>query len=65
MHRLAANLDGQIELVCGAFSRDPATSKQTGKELFLDESRVYDSFKQMIETEAGCPKANAWILFPS
>ncbi|MBO6535507.1 MAG: Gfo/Idh/MocA family oxidoreductase [Balneolaceae bacterium] len=57
VHRLAANLDGQIELVCGAFSRDPATSKQTGKELFLDESRVYDSFKQMIETEAGLPES--------
>ncbi|MCR9133597.1 MAG: Gfo/Idh/MocA family oxidoreductase [bacterium] len=57
VHRLAANLDGQIELVCGAFSRDPATSKQTGKELFLDESRVYDSFKQMIETEADLPES--------
>lgn len=57
VHRLAANLDGQIELVCGAFSRDPATSKQTGKELFLDESRVYDSFKQMIEIEADLPES--------
>lgn len=40
-----------------SFSRDPATSKQTGKELFLDESRVYDSFKQMIETEADLPES--------
>ena len=33
VHRLAANLDGQIELVCGAFSSDPEKSKKTGKEL--------------------------------
>lgn len=52
VHRLAANLDGQIDLVCGAFSSDPEKSKQTGKELFLDPSRVYGSFKEMIETEA-------------
>lgn len=55
VHRHAANLDGQIELVCGAFSSDPAKSKQTGEELFLDPSRVYDSFNQMIETEADLP----------
>ncbi|GAB5407685.1 MAG: Gfo/Idh/MocA family oxidoreductase [Balneolaceae bacterium] len=52
VHRLAANLDGQIELVCGAFSSSAEKSKQTGEELFLDPSRVYGSFKEMIETEA-------------
>ena len=51
VHRLAANLDGQIELVCGAFSSDPNKSKQTGEELFLDPSRVYDSYREMIEKE--------------
>ncbi len=56
VHRLAANLDGQIELVCGAFSSDPVKSKQTGKELFLDEDRIYGSFKEMIETEAQLPE---------
>jgi len=56
VHRLAANLDGQIELVCGAFSSSPEKSKQTGDELFLDPSRVYGSFKEMIETEAGLPE---------
>ena len=56
VHRLAANLDGQIELVCGAFSSNPEKSKQTGEELFLDPSRVYGSFKEMIETEAGLPE---------
>ena len=56
VHRLAANLDGQIELVCGAFSSDPEKSRKTGEELFLDASRIYGSFKEMIETEAGLPK---------
>ncbi len=56
IHRLAANLDGQIELVCGAFSSSPEKSKQTGEELYLDPSRVYGSFKEMIETEAGLPE---------
>ncbi|MCG8374377.1 MAG: Gfo/Idh/MocA family oxidoreductase, partial [Balneolales bacterium] len=56
VHRLAANLDGQIELVCGAFSSNPEKSRQTGEELFLDASRVYGSFKEMIETEAGLPE---------
>lgn len=56
VHRLAANLDGQIELVCGAFSSNPEKSRQTGEELYLDASRVYGSFKEMIETEAGLPE---------
>ncbi|MEQ9308173.1 MAG: Gfo/Idh/MocA family oxidoreductase [Balneolaceae bacterium] len=56
VHRLAANLDGQIELVCGAFSSSPEKSKQTGEELFLDPSRVYGSYKEMIETEASLPE---------
>ncbi|MBO6794580.1 MAG: Gfo/Idh/MocA family oxidoreductase [Balneolaceae bacterium] len=56
VHRLAANLDGQIELVCGAFSSNPEKSKQTGEELFLDDDRVYGSFKEMIETESKLPE---------
>ncbi len=56
VHRLAANLDGQIELVCGAFSSNPEKSKQTGEELFLDPSRVYGSYSEMIEIEAKLPE---------
>jgi predicted dehydrogenase len=56
IHRLAANLDGQIELVCGAFSSSAEKSKKTGKELFLPEHRVYGSFKEMIEKEAELPE---------
>ena len=32
VHRMAANLDGEIELVSGCFSSDPKKSKQAGKE---------------------------------
>jgi predicted dehydrogenase len=55
VHRMAANLDGQIELVCGAFSADPARSLASGRSLFLDPARCYQSYQQMFETEAQLP----------
>jgi predicted dehydrogenase len=55
VHRIAANMDGEIELVCGAFSSDPQKSKQTGKELHLSVNRVYDNYKEMIQSEARLP----------
>jgi len=55
VHRIAAAIDGQIELVCGAFSSDPARSKASGKELFLPEDRCYGDFEEMITKEAVLP----------
>jgi predicted dehydrogenase len=55
VHRMAAALDGQIELVCGAFSADPQKSKASGQDLFLDKSRVYNSYEEMIEGELKLP----------
>ncbi len=55
VHRFAAMLDGQIELVAGCFSRDPANTRQTGKELYLDPSRCYDTSEQMAAAEASLP----------
>ena len=55
VHRLAASLDGQIELVAGAFSSDAKNSKTTGEQLFLDPRRVYASFAEMAEREAALP----------
>jgi predicted dehydrogenase len=55
IHRLAAFMDGQVELVCGAFSSDAERSKQSGKDLYLDTQRVYASYKEMIRTEASLP----------
>lgn len=55
VHRIAAALDGQIELVCGAFSSDPEKSAQAGKDLFLLPHRVYGSYKEMIRRENELP----------
>ena len=56
VHRKAAALDGEIELVAGAFSSSPEKSKQQGAELFLDDSRTYGSYKEMAEKESQLPE---------
>lgn len=55
VHRMAALLDGKIELVCGAFSSNPERSKESGAELLLPPDRVYGSYAEMFETEAKLP----------
>lgn len=52
VHRMAAQIDSQIELVCGAFSSDPEKSKSFGKSLFLTDERAYGSFEEMILKES-------------
>ncbi len=56
VHRMAAALDGEYELVAGAFSADPARSSQTGSELGLDASRVYGSYEEMAAGEGRLPE---------
>lgn len=56
VHRKAAALDGEIELVAGAFSSSADKSRQQGRELFLDPSRVYDSWEAMVEGESRLPE---------
>lgn len=56
VHRIAAAIDGQTELVAGAFSSDAAKSRQQGEELSLDPGRVYGSFAEMAEKEAALPE---------
>lgn len=56
VHRLAARLDGKIELVCGAFSRDVKNSQQTGAALGLEASRCYPDFTAMMRAEAALPE---------
>ncbi|MGZ3939570.1 MAG: Gfo/Idh/MocA family protein [Flavisolibacter sp.] len=55
IHRTAATMDGEIQLVCGAFSSDPQKSKQAGETLNLDPKRVYSSYDEMIKQEAKLP----------
>jgi len=52
VHRMAANLDGKIELVAGCFSSDPEKSKLSGEDFFLDPARVYGSYAEMAAAEA-------------
>ncbi len=56
VHRMAAALDGQIELVCGAFSSDPEQSKRSGADLYLPPDRCYGTYQDMIRTEAALPE---------
>ncbi|WP_288428688.1 Gfo/Idh/MocA family oxidoreductase [uncultured Spirosoma sp.] len=56
VHRRAATLDNEIELVCGVFSQSPEKSKATGKALYLPDDRVYTSFEEMIQREKELPE---------
>ncbi len=55
VHRIAANMDGLIELHCGALSSKPETAKASGEELFLPPDKIYTSYREMIEKEAALP----------
>lgn len=55
VHRKAAGIDGEIELVCGAFSIVPGESKATGEALYLNPNRVYETYDQMFEAEKKLP----------
>jgi predicted dehydrogenase len=55
IHRIAANMDGQIELACGALSIVPEIAKDSGKEYFLPEDRIYLTYDEMIKKEAALP----------
>jgi predicted dehydrogenase len=56
VHRMAAGLDGKIELVCGAFSADAEKSKESGRDLFVPEDRVYPSYQEMFQKEKALPE---------
>jgi predicted dehydrogenase len=56
VHRKAAALDGEIELVCGAFSSNAEKSRATVNALYLPEQRVYESFEQMFRSEKLLPE---------
>jgi predicted dehydrogenase len=52
VHRMAAELDGAIELVAGAFSQDAAKSRQAGATYGIRPDRAYANFKEMMEQES-------------
>jgi predicted dehydrogenase len=55
VHRIAAVLDGQVELVAGVFSRDWDRTRLTGERLYLDPARVYRSYQEMAAAESKLP----------
>lgn len=56
IHRRAAFMDNQIELVCGCFSIDPEISKSSGLSYYLPENRIYASYHEMFEKEMALPE---------
>lgn len=60
VHRMAARLDGRIELVCGAFSSDPERSRSSGRELLV--RRAYGTYEEMFENEKDLPEGERMEL---
>ncbi len=56
IHRIAANSDGLIELVCGALSINQEIAVDSGRSLFLEESRIYTTWEEMLEKESALPE---------
>ena len=56
VHRMAAAMDGHIELVCGALSSTPERSRKSGEQLGLPQKRIYSDFVEMIEKESRLPE---------
>lgn len=56
VHRMAAGIDGHIELCCGALNSDPDRAKESGKLLSLPEDRIYTNYQEMIVSESKLPK---------
>lgn len=55
LHRMAARMDGRIDLVCGAFSSNRQRSRDGGIALDMDPERVYGSYREMFRKEAKLP----------
>jgi predicted dehydrogenase len=55
VHRIVARIDGDYELVAASFSSQPEVTRETGRRLGLDPSRLYDGFAEMATAEAARP----------
>ena len=63
VHRMAAELDGRIQLTCGAFSSDPAKSRRAGVDLYgIDAARSYGSYAELMAGEAARPAGDRMDL---
>lgn len=57
VHRMAAALDGEYELVCGAFSSDADRNRRSAAGLGLDSARAYATLEAMLAAEKALPEA--------
>jgi predicted dehydrogenase len=55
VHRIAARIDDQYELVAGALSSTPEKARRSGQALGLAPDRIYDSYEAMAKAEAARP----------
>ncbi len=55
VHRRAAMLEGNVELVAGAFSSTLEKSKASGRDLLLADDRIYGSYEEMVARESKLP----------
>jgi len=62
VHRIAAFMDGKIELVCGAFSSNAEKCLSSGLSLGISADRCYSHYQKMFEVEAKRP-ANEKVDF--
>src|SRR5690606_26957531 len=56
VHRMAAALDGEFALVCGAFSSDPERNRRSADALGLDLARAYATLDALLAAEAALPE---------
>ena len=61
VHRMAATLDGEMELVAGALSSTPERSRESGLALGLPADRIYDSWAALLEGEASRDAAERMV----
>ena len=52
---MAAEMDGKIEMVAGAFSQSAERSRAAGERYGIDPARAYADYRQMIEAELKRP----------
>jgi predicted dehydrogenase len=55
IHRIASNMDGLVELSCGALSINADLAKQSGEMLFLSPDRTYLNYEEMMANESKQP----------
>jgi predicted dehydrogenase len=62
VHRIAAELDGKIEMVAGAFSQSAERSRAAGVAYKIDPARAYAGYEEMLAAERSRPDAIDFVV---